>query len=282
MRVSELWVYPMKSARGIRVEAAELEPRGFVGDRRWMAVDGNGRFVTQRELSGLARLVAAPVTGGLRLALDREEIEVAFPPATAPRAPVSIWKDTLLLPEAPEAAAWLTERLGQPLRLFHQPGDALRPVDLDWGGAGDQVSLADGYPVLIATTATLAAVQREAGASIGMSRFRPNLVVDGVEEEADDGWATIRVGDIELDLVKPCPRCTVTTVDQETGKVAGEEPLAALRLFRMSNDRRVPGVLFGWNSIPRRCGTVRVGDAVEVAESRPAWPIRYKGASSSA
>jgi uncharacterized protein YcbX len=274
MHVAGLNIFPLKSARGIAVDAVEIEARGPIGDRRWMIVDAQGRLVTQRELPQLARLMAEPTGAGLRLGFDGEALEVARPAPGTARVPATVWRDTLSLPEAAPAAAWLSHRFGIPLRLVHQPDDAVRPVSIDWGAAGDEVSLADGFPLLVATTASLAAVERAVGAPMEMRRFRPNLVIKGAEAWEEDSWATIRAGSVELELVKPCARCTVPTVDPERGVFAGDEPLDTLRRLRLSADRRVPGVLFGWNAVPRRLGVIRVGDPVEVVATRPAWPIR--------
>jgi uncharacterized protein YcbX len=273
MHVAGIRIYPVKSGRGIPVAEATVETRGLAGDRRWMIVDATGRFVSQRELPALARLVAEPGEAGLTLRLDGHATDVAVPAADAPRAAVSVWKDALVLPEAPAAAAWLSRRLGHDLRLFYQADDALRPVG-EWGEAGDEVSLADAFPLLLASTGSLAALEGEIGAPLGMERFRPNLVIDGAPPWAEDSWARIRIGGIDIDLVKPCTRCATTTVDQQRGEVAGEEPLATLRRIRMSGDRRVPGVLFAWNAIPRQLGTVRVGDDVSVVERRAPWRLR--------
>jgi hypothetical protein len=273
MRVVDIAVFPVKSARGISVAAAEVEPRGLKGDRRWMLVDGHGRFVSQREEPRLALLAAEPIASGLRLTMGREAMEVERPGTGAPRHSVSVWDASLHLPEAEAASEWLSLNFGRKLRLVYQPDDARRATD-DWAEPGDEVSLADGFPLLIATTASLEAVRAEAGAALGMDRFRPNLVVDGTAPWAEDNWARIRVGAAEFDLVKPCARCTVTTVDQATGVFAGDEPLSALRRIRMSGDRRVPGVLFGWNAVPRVLGTVRLGDDVEILAARQPWSIR--------
>ena len=277
MRVVDIAIFPVKSARGISVAEAEVEPRGLKGDRRWMVVDARGRFVSQREEPRLALLTTAFSASGLRLAVDGEELEVERPGAGEPRLPVSVWDSTLVLPEARIASEWLSARFGQALRLVYQPDNARRPTS-DWAEPGDEVSLADGYPLLVATTASLDAVRGEAEASLGMNRFRPNLVIEGAAAWAEDCWARIRVGAAEFDLVKPCPRCTVTTVDPEAGKFEGDEPLSALRRIRMSGDRRVPGVLFGWNAVPRVLATVRLGDEVEVLASRQPWAIRSRPA----
>ncbi len=274
MRVASLTVFPLKSARGAAVESIEVEKRGPAGDRRWMIVDRHGRLVTQREIPALARLIPRPTPAGLRLAFDGGHFEVARPEPDAARIPVTVWSDSLLLPEAPAAAAWLSRAFGAPLQLVHQPDDAIRPVNGDWAELGDEVSLADGFPLLVAAAASLAALEEAVGAPLGMQRFRPNLVIEGAEAWAEDAWATIRAGPVELDLTKPCARCTVPTVDQERGIFTGDEPLATLRGIRMSADARVPGVLFGWNAIPRRLGAIRVGDPVEVLAVRPVWPLR--------
>ena len=274
MRVGSLAVFPLKSARGAVVDSIEVERRGPAGDRRWMIVDANGRLVTQREMPALARLIPQPTTAGLRLSFDGHTVDVERPEPDAQRIPASIWRDSLLLPEAPAAAPWLSRAFGAPLRLVHQPEDALRQVSDEWGEAGDEVSLADGFPLLVATTASLAAVEEAVGGTLGMGRFRPNLVIEGADAWEEDTWAVVRAGPVELELVKPCARCTVPTVDQQRGVFTGDEPLATLRRIRMSADARVPGVLFGWNAIPRRLGTIRVGDPVEVPATRPAWPVR--------
>ena len=274
MRVAALSVFPVKGGRGLDVDIAAVEPRGLRGDRRWMLVDANGRFVSQRELPALARLSARERDHGLAMALDGEALEIPVLDAAGPRVAVTIWRDTLLLPEAEEASAWLSRCFDRPLRLVHQNDDAVRPTSPDWSRHGDETSLADGYPILVVTAESLADLERTAGAALGMARFRPNLVVEGAQPWDEDRWARLRVGEVDLDLVKPCARCKVTTVDQHAGVVAGEEPLATLRATRMSADARVPGVLFGWNAIPRGSGSIRVGDGVTVLETREAWALR--------
>ncbi|WP_207477849.1 MOSC domain-containing protein [Arenibaculum pallidiluteum] len=279
MRLASLSIYPVKSGAGIALEEAELRPDGLAGDRRWMVVDADGAFVTQRALPMLARLKATPEEGGLRLSLDGESLAVPVPGPDAPHIAVRVWRDDLVLPQAPAAAPWLSRLCGLPLRLVHQPTGTIRPVSAEWGAAGDRVSLADGFPLLVTTTASLEALRAaggEAMAPVDMGRFRPNLVVEGSMHWAEDGWARLSVGGIELDLVKPCARCVMTTTDQTLGVVAGDEPLKMLRRLRRSGDGRVPGLLFGWNAVPRGQGMLRVGDAVEVLATREPWPVLRK------
>jgi uncharacterized protein YcbX len=275
MLLTNLAIYPLKSSRGISLAASEVAARGLLDDRRWMVVDPSGRCVTQRDLPPLARLHAVPfgnqAQGGLRLSLDGASIDVPCPDKGAARQRVAIWSDTLLLPEAPAGSHWLSRLFGRDLRLFFHADDVRRPVE-DWAKPEDEVSLADGFPILIANTASLDALSRAAGIQFGMERFRPNLVVEGAPAWEEDRWTTIRVGSVVLDLVKPCARCVLTTVDQERGEVTGDEPLATLRRVRMSGDRRVPGVLFGWNAVAR--GSARSGWAMLSKCSRPGRPGR--------
>ncbi|MYZ50437.1 MOSC domain-containing protein [Propylenella binzhouense] len=277
MQLAAINIYPVKGARGIPLASAALEPRGLAGDRRWMLVDPNGRFISQREFPRLALLGVAQTETGLRLSMGGEAVDVAMPGPGAPAIAATVWGSAVPLREAAEAAEWLSARLGSAVRLGHQPEEAHRAADPAWA-EGAEVSLADAFPLLVASPSSLAALEEEAGMAFGMNRFRPNLVIEGAPAWAEDGWARLRVGPVELALVKPCTRCTVTTVDQARGEVAGDEPLATLRRIRMSDDRRLAGVLFGWNAIPHGLGTLRVGDPVEILETRAGWPLRTRPA----
>lgn len=284
MQVGALRIYPVKGARGLDLEAAASEPEGLAGDRRWMIVDEHACFVSQRELHALALLDAQPDPDGLHLSFpgageeDGGERFVATPDGTE-RLTVRIWNDEVdaaLASDADNAA--LSRWLGRPLRLVRFDEASRRAVSRDWVEREAPVAFGDGFPILVATSASLRELNRRivtgGGEAVPMNRFRPNLVVDGAEPFAEDGWATIRAGDVVFDLVKPCARCVVTTVDQDTGARAGKEPLAALGRSRRSADPRAPGALFGWNAVPRGPGTLRVGDAVEVVARREGgWPI---------
>jgi hypothetical protein len=277
MHVSSLHIYPVKALRGLSAEAVDVEPRGIAGDRRRMIVDDEGIFITQREVPALATLTVeedghGPLlrgpTGMLRL----------HPPRGRHRRRVRVWNDVVeAMSGDPETDARLSDWVGQPVALVHMDEKAHRPVDPAWH-AGAETSFADGFPLLVVGTASLQALNTrmsERGAvAVPMARFRPNLVVETDEPFVEDRWARIAVGDVELDFVKPCARCVVTTTDQVTGRVAEDkEPLATLATFRRSRDRRVPGVLFGWNAVPRGGGGMRVGQPVEVVESREPWPV---------
>jgi hypothetical protein len=258
-----LFVHPLKSARARAVFTAVVEPRGLRGDRRWMLVDAAGRFLSQRTHPVLARLDASLEGDTLLLAWDGREEHVVPPPVGGVRMPVVVWDDTVqALAGCPEADAWLTGRLGAPVRLVFMDDAARRPVSR---GPDSEVSFADGYPCLLAVAESLddlnTRIVAGGGAPVGMDRFRPNLVVRGVAPWAEDGWRRLRIGEVEFACVKPCERCVVTTTDQRTG-ARGTEPLRTLATFR----RAERGVLFGINLTPLGSGELHVGDPVELLD----------------
>ncbi|MBI1213412.1 MAG: MOSC domain-containing protein [Alphaproteobacteria bacterium] len=273
MKVVSLHLYPVKGTRAFDVERAQLAERGFEGDRRWLVVDSAGIFATQRSHAVLAAIQATPSARGLHLkAGGMPDLEVSIPDGSK-RGDVTIWDAQVDAALADDAAhAWLTQFFGEDMRLVYMDAKAERLKQGIWAPPLP-VSFADGYPVLIATTGSLAAVNaeiaRKGGAPVTMRRFRPNIVLDCPDPWAEDFWKRLKIGTSELELIKPCDRCIVTTKDQLTGATTGDEPLGALRTLRMSADPRIKGVLFGWNSLPRVLGEIAVGDAAEIVERRP-------------
>lgn len=282
MKVVSLHVYPIKGTRAVDLDRAQLHQRGLEHDRRWLIVKPDGYFTTQRSHATLAAIQATPTREGLRLsALGMPELDVATPDGRD-RLAVAVWEHRVDAALADKAASdWLTKFFGEELRLVHMDAGAERLKQSVWTPSPLQISFADAYPVLIATTGSLAAVNKEiartGGQGVTMRRFRPNIVIDDPNPWADDFWASIKIGKTEFDLIKPCDRCVVTQKDQLTGATTGEEPLAALRTLRMSADPRVKGVLFGWNASPRTLGEIKIGDAVEVLAKRPeGFPIHKR------
>jgi uncharacterized protein YcbX len=264
MRLAEIRIYPVKSLRGEAHASAAVEPRGLAGDRRWMVVDEAGRFLTQRELHHMALVTARNETVGLTLsAPNLPPILVPIPRHDAAPRRVTIWRDTVdAVPAGPEADAWLASALGVPCSLVYQADPASRPVAPDYAAPGDVVSFADGYPLLVITTASLADLNARLPAPVPMQRFRPNLVVDGALPWAEDHWRGIRIGTALFRVPKPCDRCIIPSIDQESGlRPNPEEPLHTLKSFRRDATGRV---LFGVNLVPQTCGIVRVGHEVEV------------------
>ena len=262
MILESIHIYPVKGLHGVSVPAASVEPCGLQGDRRWMVVDPAGHYLTQRNLPGMARILAAPAAdamdGAIVLSMHgADPLHVPVPTATH-LAPVVVWRDRVPARSAGEdAAAWLTAALGRPCRLVHLSDPAARPVDLAYGGPGDRVSFADGFPVLVVSTASLDDLNGRLAQAVPIARFRPNLVVSGAAPWAEDGWRQLHVGRIAFRAVKPCTRCIVITTDQDTGaRALDREPLRTLASFRGDADRRA---LFGQNLVPDTLGRIAVG-----------------------
>ena len=250
--------FPLKSGAGIDRPAAAITPRGLAGDRRWMVVDPDGRFLTGRTLPAMVRLRAAETAEGLALSLDGRRTVVPFP--AQDRATVTVWDDTVDAALADDGG-WLAETLGRPCRLVYMDEPVRRPVDPDYALGDDITSFADGFPVLLIAQASLDDLNGRLTRPVTMDHFRPNLVVDGCAAFAEDGWQRIRIGEAELALVKRCARCVFTTVDPVTGQRSADgEPLKTLSTFRRADK----GVMFGQNLLVVRPGRIAVGDAVTV------------------
>ena len=271
-RVSALHVYPVKALAGVALDAARVDDLGLTPDRRWMLVDADGRALTQREVPALVRLATALLgDGGVRVtAPDGSTRELHAAPPDARRRLVRLFGDVIEAATSDAATdAWFARHVGVPCALVHLPGDVVRPVDPDYAEPEDRAAFSDGYPVLVASEASLADLNARlvarGAAPVTMARFRPNVVLagDALAAFAEDDWRALRLGDgdraVTLRLVKPCARCVVTTVDPATG-ATGREPLRTLAEYR----RRGSKVLFAQNALVRAGGTVRVGDAAIV------------------
>lgn len=237
-----------------------------------MVVDPAGKTVTAREANRLVLVDPQLTDRGLRLTAPDMADLVVERPDTGPLLDVRIWEDRLAARLADEVAAdWFSAAIGRPLRLVYLDDPHKRPVDPGYAEPDDVVSLADGFPLLLATEESLAQVNtwiaagpRAEDGPLPMTRFRPNLVVRGAEPFAEDGWRRVRVGEVVFRVVKPCDRCVLTTIDPDTA-VRTKEPLVTLARHRKQGSK----ILFAMNVIPEApYGTVRLGDPVEVLEGR--------------
>lgn len=261
--LTQINLYPVKSLGGLAVNEADVEPRGLRHDRRWMLVDQKGRFLTQRALPRMALVSAGLTADGLTLAAPgMEPLQVPFEPeAPARRQTVQVWANVCeAAPVGEQADDWFGEFLGIPCRLVFMPDETRRPVNPKYAVGEGIVSFADGYPLMLLGEASLSDLNARLESPVPMDRFRPNLIVSSVPAYAEDGWTKVRIGSATFHGVKPCDRCGLITVNQETGEAAGPEPLRTLAAYR-SKDQKV---LFGRLLIPDGAGAVHVGDAVEV------------------
>jgi uncharacterized protein YcbX len=265
LTVSSLHVYPIKSCRGLDLTAFRFDTLGPLYDRRLMIVDAaTGHFLTQRDLPRMALItprlaptalqVSAPNMPILKVSLDTEGRE---------RREITVWRFTGPAEDLGDnAAAWVSSVLERACRLVRMPEDVLREVNPERVGPGVHTAFTDGYPVLIVTRASLDDLNGRMQSPVPMNRFRPNIVIAGAEPFAEDKWKIIRIGEVELDVVKPCARCAITTVDAATAAV-GKEPLKTLATYRTRDNQ----VLFGQNAVHRSLGSIRNGDAVEILQS---------------
>lgn len=261
VHLSGLYVYPIKSAGGILLEASEVEGRGLRHDRRWMLVDEAGRFLSQRRFPRMALIGVRIEPDHLIVdAPDMPSLEVPLQPPEGKLELARVWKDLVQVSALSDAAnRWFGEFLGVRCTLVYLPDESVRPVDPAYARMGDRVGLADGFPFLLISEASLSDLNSRLQRPVPMNRFRPNLVVRGCEPFAEDGWNLVRIGRITLRVVKPCARCRVTTVDQATA-TTGKEPLRTLAGFRRVGNK----VLFGQNLIHDNTGALRTGDPVEI------------------
>lgn len=265
--LSALNVYPVKGLKGIALTQARCTERGLEHDRRWMVVDAEDSFLSQREVPRMATIWTDIAKGKLTLsAPDTDPVDIPLaPPPSSPRMRVTVWSSECeALAVSGEADAWLSDYLAMECRLVYMPDNSRRLSNPEYGGEGKLVGFADGYAYLLTADASLAELNSRLEAKkhspLPMNRFRPNLVVAGAEPYAEDGWKEVRIGQATFRIAKPCGRCQVTTTDQATGEVTGPEPLATLATYR---DSKEFGNMFGMNLVMLKTGAIRVGDAVE-------------------
>ncbi len=247
--LASLHTYPVKSCRGIAHSSIRLTAAGLEHDREWMFVGPGGRFITQREVPGLARVAVEP--GASKLGLSASGAGgVAVPlEFQGARTEVNVWGDFVsAFDQGDEVAAWASALFGRELRLVRIDREARRLSNRDWtGGLEAPNRFSDGYPLLVVCRASLDDLNSRLPAPLPMDRFRPNLVLEGLPPYGEDSLGDLVADGVRLRVVKPCTRCVITTTDQQAGVVAGDEPVRTLRSYRW--DARLKGVMFGQNTI---------------------------------
>jgi uncharacterized protein len=277
MHVSALYTYPIKSCAGLTHNTISFDARGPLWDRRWVVTDSDGMFYTQRELPLMA-LIQPMFDEGALMLTSPNMMTIHIPleaERLAPRA-VRVWKDTCeAWDEGDALAQWLSDYLKVDARLMRMTDEHYRAVNKDYAPSPAQVGFADAYPALIVSESSLDDLNQrltERGSeAIPMRRFRPNIVITDSPAYAEDTWREAQIGAMTFDVVKPCARCVLTTVDPATGTVPDPtEPLATLNTYR-KQDR---GVMFAQNAIHRAPGTLNVGDLVNVIQYQ-AQPLEF-------
>lgn len=260
--ISSLIYYPIKACRGFEVESASVDRMGLQHDRQMMVTTPEGEFLTQREYPRLALVTPKRKNDSLELcAPGFDSLRLGIQTSGTPVS-VNVWKskNVQAIDQGEDAAQWFSDWLGTAVRLVHIADGYKRLVNEQWAvHEDDHTGFSDGYPILLASEEGLADLNSRLESPVPMNRFRPNIVVKGGEAFAEDGWNRIRVGDVELAVVKPCARCEVTTIDKETLEQS-KEPLKTLGKYR----KQKLGAIFGQNVIPLNGGTLRLGMTVEI------------------
>jgi uncharacterized protein YcbX len=260
MKIISLVEYPVKSFPGISRQSVLVNLRGLGLDRRYMLIDANNNFLTQRTLPQLTQFdVNIDETLSFSFKGSGDSIMVSSK-SNGAKLTVRVWQDSCSAVEVNgELSNWFSEQLGQAVRLVYMEDEDVRDTDPKYSKPGDQVGFADGFPILVTTQSSLDELNKRLINPIPMDRFRANIVLDGLKPFTEDDWQEIRIGDVVLRVAKPCARCQVITTDQRTGE-QHPEPLTALSEFRKKDHK----VLFGMNFIPETFGEISLGSQVKV------------------
>jgi uncharacterized protein YcbX len=269
LSISHLYVYPIKSLGGIELTEARLTDRGIEHDRRWMLVDENNRFLTQREFPQMALLRTAIHANELTVyekANEADTIRVNLKPTETATLRVQVWDDVVeAIVMEDEINQWFSAKLNRVCKLVYMPDASQRKVDADYALNNELTGFSDAFPVLMIGQASLDDLNSRLTTAVPMNRFRPNIVFTGGTAFEEDTMQHFRINGIDLYAVKPCARCVVTTTDQETGIIA-KEPLKTLASYRTGNNK----VYFGQNILYKQEGIIRVGDELNVLQVKEA------------
>jgi uncharacterized protein YcbX len=257
LTVSGIWIYPIKSLGSIALQSARVLPKGLEYDRRWMLVDSENQFMTQRDFPRMALFKPGFERGNIEIRYESHNIGLPVHYMSDPIT-ARIWKDTVEVYEvSQEHSDWFSSMLGFSCRLVAFPENNLRPVDPIYAINQNNVSLADGYPLLIIGQSSLDDLNGRLEQPLPMNRFRPNIVFEGGEPYEEDQWKNFQIGRNRFAGVKPCARCPIPTINQDTAET-GKEPLATLATYR----RQGNNIYFGQNLLPLDHYEIAIGDEI--------------------
>ncbi|MBT8439156.1 MAG: MOSC domain-containing protein [Gammaproteobacteria bacterium] len=266
MKLTEIWIYPVKSLPGIRLESAAINARGFEYDRNWMLVDDEGQFMSQRRSVRMAMINVAMVNDELQFEYEgKESLRIPLKQNSDETMMVTVWKDTLEASLVSDKAdRWFSDVLDMSVQLVCMKDTVTRNLDPGYASEADQTGFSDGFPFLLLSQASIDDLNyriNDADHVMEVRRFRPNLLVSGCEPYAEDDWLRVRIGTIDFRVVKPCSRCVITTINPDTTNKS-VEPLRTLNTYRKKGRL----VYFGQNLIHDAVGSVCVGDQLELVE----------------
>jgi uncharacterized protein YcbX len=256
--LTDIYIYPIKSMGGIQLDSSLCEERGLQYDRRWMLIDRNRRFVSQREHSHMSLIKVSASDDGFTLSYDSENRDIPKSLSGSQCSKAQVWEDTCeVIIYDSEINTWLSSILSLDVRLAYQVDEDTRHVDTDFAKHDEVNSLSDGYPYLVLGQSSLDLLNEKLDAPVLINRFRPNLVFDGGKPHEEDQWTDFSIGNTRFYGAKPCSRCQVPTINQESGEV-GKEPIKTLARYRNFNNK----IKFGMNVLCSGEGMIKVGDEV--------------------
>lgn len=269
IKISSLYIYPVKSLAGISVEKSKLDSMGLEYDRRWMLVSPDGAFLSQRKIPKMALIQTAVNESGQLILSMKGKKDFKVPKASDKTMPVIIWGDSVLANlVSDDSDNWLSEALDTDCHLVYIGDEVVRQCDLEYAKQGDRTGFADGFPLLLVSEASLEVLNKRLPDPVDMRRFRPNIVVTGCSPFDEDNWDTFNIENIPMLGVKPCSRCPIPNVNPDTGEKVEHEPIKTLSTFRKRNHK----VYFGMNVIHQIQGRLKVGDSLEIIK-RNDWCI---------
>lgn len=267
--LSEINIYPVKSLGGISLTSSEITERGLKFDRRWMLLDYKGDFMTQREYPQMSLLQVSADKNYLKIFQKKNPadfINISFESYDAEAVEVPVWNDICTaLSVSKEADKWISDALHVNCKIFFMPDSTKRFVNKKYAKNNEIVSFADAYPFLIIGQSSLDDLNKRLKEPLPMNRFRPNFVFKGGRSFIEDEFYKFKIGGNIFYALKPCGRCAVTTVNQQTGET-GKEPLKTLSKFRKIDSK----VMFGQNLVGPKEGVINTGDKLEVLEWKEA------------
>ena len=263
LQISHLFIHPIKSLGGIEIQNAQLTDRGLEHDRRWMLVDEHNQFLTQRTFPRMALLKTALKENKL-IVFENDHIEdsltLDLTPTLGEKLQVDVWDDNCEAHHISTTAdVWFSKKLQRNVKLVYMPDSSRRPVDGKYALQNDITNFSDGYPVLIIGQSSLDDLNSRLNETIPMNRFRPNIVFTGGVPYQEDEMKYFKINGLHFYGVKPCGRCVMTTINQETS-IAGKEPLRTLSMYRSANNK----VNFGQNLLHTGIGRIQVGDEIRL------------------
>lgn len=245
IKISALYIYPVKSLAGIQLNSSELSQFGLLNDRRWMIVDSNGQFISQREFAKMATIKTA--FSDNKLVLSHNGSQITVPNTTEnKKITVSVWNDTLKASHiCDDVDRWLSDILNTTCQLVYMENNDQRQIDKDFAASNQFVSFADAFPILVISQASIDDLNCRLSTPVDINRFRPNMVVTGTSAFAEDDWHDLSINNIEFRAVKTCSRCIMPSINQESGKKDQVKMLATLNQYRKFEKK----IKFGQNLI---------------------------------